>query len=504
MRSVVCSWLLGRSLLAGMAMLCFASAPSMSRGELTVIEDADGQQGLTVFKMTVTPAAEPVPALKHRLTLRERELKPGNAATHYSRAFPEGGVESIWKRLEKEYSDEELQQWYGQALPLNQLPLEKARKAAASFQDIIDNFVAPGSERLDCDWGHGIITELRGPDVYSFRLPEIQSMRAISRGLMLAARVAVADHDYTQAINLLRMNYRLGENVAKSPFIVSGLVGLAVCSMGNAEVVEVIASPDSPNLYWALAELPRPLVDLRTSIRHELSFNVAIFPFMESPETAQHSPEQWAQLLSDSFVSLQQLSANGSAHLDPRAARLAVAGLGVLAYPAAKQRLVESGMEVATVEAMPVGQVIAIDAAREFRRIADQMEKWWYVPTAQLKGVDLDSEDFRGGSSLEGNFAKAAAQIMLPALESVRNAEVRLEWQLNALQTIEAIRMHAAKMGKLPEALDEITVVPLPLNPTTGKPYQYRLDGETAILELPFSDDLIGSAWRFEIKLAKP
>jgi hypothetical protein len=493
-----------RLLWVAIAAFCFASSPGVSRGELTVIEDADGQQGLTVFKMTVTPAAEPVPALKHRLTLRERELKPGNAATHYSRAFPEGGVESIWQRLNKEYGDEELQQWYGQALPLNQLPLEKARKAALSFQDIIDSFVTPGSERLDCDWGHGIITELRGPDIYGFRLPEIQSMRAISRGLMLAARVAVADRDYTQAINLLRMNYRLGENVAKSPFIVSGLVGLAVCSMGNAEAVELIAAPDSPNLYWALAELPRPLVDLRTSIRHELSFNVAIFPFMDSPETAKHSPEQWAQLLAEGFIGLQQLSASGSAHPDPDAARVAVAGLGILAYPAAKQRLVDSGMEVAAVDAMPVGQVLAIDSAREFRRIADQMEKWWYVPTAQLKGVALDSEDFRGGSSLEGNFAKAAAQIMLPALLLVRNAEVRLEWQLNALQTIEAIRMHAAKTGKLPASLAEITAVPLPLNPTTDKPYQYRLDGETAIIELPFSDDFTGSAWRFELKLAKP
>ena len=238
-----------------------------------------------------------MPALKHRLTLRERELKPGNAATHYSRAFPEGGVEAIWKRLQKEYGDEEVHQLVRPRQSRStKLPLEKARKAAASFQDLIDNFVSPGSERLDCDWGHGIITELRGPDIYAFRLPEIQAMRAISRGLMLAARVAVADRDYPQALNLLRMNYRLGENVAKSPFIVSGLVGLAICGMGNAEVIEVIASPDSPNLYWALAELPRPIVALRQSIRHELSFNIAIFPFMDSPETTQHSPEQWAQL----------------------------------------------------------------------------------------------------------------------------------------------------------------------------------------------------------------
>lgn len=482
-------------------LLTVALVSRPGQAELTVIKDADDQRGLTVFKMTVTSAAEPVPALKHRLTLRERELKPGNAATHYSRAFPEEGVAAVWKRLEKQYGLDEPHLWYDQATLIDQLPMEKVRPAAASFQDIIDNFVAPGSERLDCDWGHGIITELRGPDIYAFRLPEIQSMRAISRSLMLVARVAVADRDYPQALNLLRMNYRLGENVAKSPFIVSGLVGLAICGMGNAAAIELIASPDSPNLYWALAELPRPLVDLRTSIRHELSFNVAIFPFMDSPETAQHSPKQWAQLLAEGLRSLEALQ-GGKPQLSEWQSQAAIAGLSLAAYPAAKQRLAASGMDAATIKAMPVGQVIAIDAAREFRRIADQMEKRLYVPFTQVKAID--SDDLRSGGPLDGSFAKAAAQVMLPALESVRSAEVRLLWQLNALQTIEALRMHAAKTGKFPASLDEITAVPLPQNPATGKSYQYRLDGETAILELPSSDGFSGIAWRFEIKLAKP
>jgi hypothetical protein len=159
-------------------------------------------------------------------------------------------------------------------------------------------------------------------------------------------------------------------------------------------------------------------------------------------------------------------------------------------------------MDAATIDSMPVGQVIAIDSAREFRRIADQMEKWLYVPFAQVKAID--SDDFRSGGPLDGSFAKAAAQVMLPALESVRSAEVRVLWQLNALQTIEALRMHVAKTGKFPASLDEITIVPLPQNPATGKSYQYSLDGETAILELPFSDGFSGMAWRFEIKQAKP
>ena len=93
------------------SLLMGAMVAREGQAELTVIKDADGQQGLTVFKMTVSPAAEPVPALKHRLTLRERELKPGNAATHYSRAFPEGGVTAVWKRLEKQHGLDEPYLW---------------------------------------------------------------------------------------------------------------------------------------------------------------------------------------------------------------------------------------------------------------------------------------------------------------------------------------------------------------------------------------------------------
>jgi hypothetical protein len=85
----------------------------------------------------------------------------------------------------------------------------------------------------------------------------------------------------------------------------------------------------------------------------------------------------------------------------------------------------------------------------------------------------------------------------------VRDAQTRLDWQLNALQTVEAIRMHAAAAGRLPATLAEIKVVPVPQNPVTGQGYEYRLDGDTAVLDLPESDGFAGVAWRFEITLAK-
>ena len=86
-----------------------------------------------IYRMTVTPAAEPDPVLKHRLTLRESDLKPGTAATHYLRSYAESWLSGTWKRLEEEHGSDELHSWYGDEIPLAELPLEDAREAAEAF-----------------------------------------------------------------------------------------------------------------------------------------------------------------------------------------------------------------------------------------------------------------------------------------------------------------------------------------------------------------------------------
>ena len=48
---------------------------------------------------------------------------------------------------------------------------------------------------------------------------------------------------------------------------------------------------------------------------------------------------------------------------------------------------------------------------------------------------------------------------LLPAVSQVRQAQIRIEWKRNALQIIEAIRMHLATTGELPRTLDENSVL---------------------------------------------
>ena len=63
-------------------------------------------------------------------------------------------------------------------------------------------------------------------------------------------------------------------------------------------------------------------------------------------------------------------------------------------------------------------------------------------------------------------------------------AFARTDRQLAALRCIEALRLYAAGHdGKLPPTLDDIKEVPIPSNPVTGKPFSYRLEGRTAVLE---------------------
>lgn len=475
-------------------------AAASIRGELIVSTEETPSGSVTVYKLTVTPAAEPVPVFKYRFTLREPDYRPGNAANHYMRAFPEGGIESTWKRLEKEYGQEEVHDFYNLETPLSKVPLDKAHQAGAAFKTMIEQYVVPASQRIDCDWGHSIVSETPGPEMFSFLLPEIQSLRGMSRAIMLATRMAVADGDFARAVDLLRMNFRLGENIGKSPFLVSGLVGVAVFGVGAGEVTELIAAKGSPNLYWALAELPRPPVSLRSQVRYELAMDLRVFPVLQDAATTEHSPAEWGRMLAQA---LQMFGSLGSGPaLDSMSAQASMTGLALLTYPDAKRRLIESGMDADKVEAMPVGQVLAIDTVNGFQKITNECEKWQYVPFSQ-RGAGFDETTLIGANAYSKGLGGMLGALLLPAINSVRSAEVRVQRQLDALRVIEALRMHAAGTGSLPESLDEVKVVPVPVNPATDKPFVYRLNGDTATLELPFEDGLGTSASRYEIQLAK-
>ncbi len=54
---------------------------------------------------------------------------------------------------------------------------------------------------------------------------------------------------------------------ANTPAGLANQVGISVVHLGLVRLEEMVQQPGCPNLYWALADLPCPLVDLRKGVQ---------------------------------------------------------------------------------------------------------------------------------------------------------------------------------------------------------------------------------------------
>jgi hypothetical protein len=109
-----------------------------------------------------------------------------------------------------------------------------------------------------------------------------------------------------------------------------------------------------------------------------------------------------------------------------------------------------------------------------------------------------------GWDKLKGGIPFAT---VLPAIESGFYVPARVDRRLNVVHYIEAIRLYAANHdGALPPNLEAITVAPVPIDPATGKFFEYKVDGSTATLSAPGPaqyQNVPQFKIRYELKLAR-
>jgi hypothetical protein len=441
----------------------------------------------TVVRLAVDPAAEPRPALKYSFMTPLSERKPGNAVPYYYRAILAymGDQGRFNTGKGQPTLDARLDTW-AQA-PLENFPRDEVRKTLQGFRAFDDLREAASRERCDWDWR---LQDIEGPKSFEFILEEIQQSRGLARCLAAKVRLEIAEGRYDDAAETLRIGYQFARDLATTPIIIPGLVGIAVAGILDDQVHTFIASPKSPNLYWALTELPRPLIDMRPSVEFEVRFPSRIFPFLKDPEHAHHSPEQWAGLISRAYLTLDRLaSERPQDDTHGWQARLLATGQALRTYTQAKQDLIAAGYDAAKIEQMPVGQVLAIDEVRLCRYIASESLKWSFLPYPEgwRRQKQAESDLIRSGYLNPPPTSREVIPInalLLPATTSGIEAMIRRDISIAADRVIEAIRMHAALHGgKLPRSLSEITVVPVPDHPRFGTPFPYTLEGDKAILE---------------------
>jgi hypothetical protein len=65
--------------------------------------------------------------------------------------------------------------------------------------------------------------------------------------------------------------------------------------------------------------------------------------------------------------------------------------------------------------------------------------------------------------------------------------------------------MHAAAHGgRLPDKLEEVSIVPVPNDPGTGRPFEYQRDGQTAtIISRILGESLALAGLRYRVSIRK-
>ncbi len=457
-------------------LLVAASPPARATAQPAVAKPPEPPRPI---ELALSPAPAPVPALKYRLLPNSAERVPGDAAPIYLRihGYEDSGMEPAWQQIGKHSGE-----WLD--LPIEKYPVDEARKFLGLWSRKLEQLEF-GTRRKTCDWNY-TLPEQRSVAV-EILLPDAQSMRQWGRVLAMKARLEIAEKRYDDAIRTIETGLAFSQHLADGPFVINGLIGMAMSNMMIDRLVELVARPGAPNLYWALTTLPRPLMDLRDHIELERKFLEYVIPELGEAEAARpREPVEWGPYLSRMLSGmLHWARAYNPGAPEPAWVKTlpgrTVAQLRAEELPKARAYFKATrGLDDVQVAAMTDDQAVALFLVGRFRELNDEVFKTAYLPPRdalpRLAAVEKKYE-------AERNTPLSLALMNLQVIQSVSRARIWPDRRVAALRVIEAIRMDAAAHdGHLPESLDRITEVPVPDDPATGRPFLYRRAGDAAIL----------------------
>ena len=441
--------------------------------------------------MSVSPQSAPAPALKYRLLPLNSELKEGNAVPIYLRVAHEqnDAARKYWTETPKPWNE----------MPVDKIPIVEARKFLEDHRRMLRQFDL-GARRRSAEWNY---TVDEGNPI-EILMPDTAQIRNYAPMLILQARVAIAEGDFPRAVHHLQTGFAFSRHIAEGPFLVNSLVAIALAARFANVAADLIEQPAAPNLYWALTALPRPFIDLRRVQDMEFRFVEAVFPDLDDLDR-ERTAEQWdgvlrrirTELRSASMVGLQPTLPDwfpkDSAPDDPAAKSPDLA--------AARSFVARNkGLSADKVEAMPPAQVLVLYIAGTCREDWDDWHRAAYLPYPQARPFfEAAHKRLREAPHTEGH---VVSRFIFPDMNRVMSSQTALERSVAALRVIEALRMHAAVHdGKLPDKLDDVTEVPVPDDPGTGRPFEYTREGATATLVSVVPGDPLNNNRRYRLTI---
>jgi hypothetical protein len=414
--------------------------------------------GETAVHLYIGPMPAPKPALRYQLLPELGELKPGNAAQDYLKCFAEQRPFFYGKKAVADRARY-------RTMPLVGLRLETLPEYGGGPLNRAD-----WAARLDTlDWQ----ALRRIQDGSMEKLPaELGPLQRLAEALQVRFRAEVARQRFDDGIRTAKTMLMLSRHLGEHPTEVAGLLGLWVAHLGLDTLEEMVQQPKCPNLYWALTDLPCPLVDLHKAVQGERIRIAADFrPLRGDAPMAESEIETLVSRLSGVMSFAREQAGHPPRDLRPL---LQARARDQERIGAARRRLVEAGSPPKRVEQFPPLQVILLDEKREYEVQRDERMKLLALPLWQIQDCDGSEGGEPGRAGLLAD--------LLPQIVKIRRTQGALERQIALLRHVEALRLYAAGHdGKLPAKLADIPV-PLPDDPFTGKPFVYAMEGADAHL----------------------
>lgn len=454
-----------------------------------------------LVKLAVKPGPAEERALKYTLLPDLLDLTPGNAAPQWTRAGAAAaatlrglnqGPNKVVAPVGTPLSPE------NKTVALADLPKEELRTYLAHFATAL-RFADQAARYDHCDWE---LPPLKMQD-FDWPMEDLQPLREIAALLQTRFLLELSESRFDDGLRTLQTGFALARDIGKGDTLIQDLVGIAVAGIMFGQVEKWEQVPGSPNLFWALTDLPAPLVNPAHAMRTELTTLYRSFPalreVLRKSDKGALSEEETNRIIAELYKDWGAYNAQDVLEWQRK---IVAAGLILKTYPDAKKYMKEHGRSDEQMEAMPAAQAVLLYFVLQYDEVKDDFLKWMNVPPWEARPGMQEAVRRVRAIAPNGN----PIIRLMPAVEKVYDARVRIERTAGYLRCAEALRLYAMTHdGKPPEKLDDVKL-PLPVDAYTGegfgKFYKVQADG-TAVFEVPPPPNMPPSLGR-RFELAAP
>ena len=489
-----------------------AAAKPTPYGVWTTVDANDSSKRMQVMRLKVYPQAAPVPALRHRLIPAPADRTDGNSALFYLKAM--GFVEQTnariaLRKMERKWIDEATveQQGSGDYPPHNwsdmspdSLPIDQVKSylELISFQEPL---LYDAARRKNYSQDRAMERESNPID---YLLPEVQQMRELVRQQVVRLRYAVAEDRVDDAVEMVGQMLAMANHVGGDEFLVACLTGVSHEGIAIEQGLALSQHPNTPNLYWAIAACPQPMIDFSQAMESERQSFIRQFPLLKEVDQRVRPEGFWSDFSERMIPQWNKFATqwnawNPRANLPENVDQFQLAWRIATQYESARQFLTDAcGMQDEQLDRYPKTQVVFLAMVKYHAIAADESILPFYLSHESQQNWSNPSDSKRWRSEL-GWIAEASETTLLRGDQFVA-AVTRGEQLLALWQIVEAIRMTASSNGgQPPTSLDDL-VVPAPLDPVANKPFEYSVDGQTITVT---GVRIRGTHYQLIIELAK-